>query len=168
MGTRYVITKEEAELIREYRKKVKDKREDKRLYAVQLRGEGMKNDEVAEKLDSDKRVISSWVRRYKEKGLEGLLTKKRTTGGHYNLTFEEEAELLKPFEERAQKGEMIETGEIKEAYRKVVGHSIGGGQIYMVLKRHGWRKIMPRSRHPKAADKEAVEASKKLKDDTTK
>lgn len=35
--------------------------------------------------------------------------------------------------------------------------------VYNVLKRHGWRKKMPRSRHPKAADQEACEASKKLR-----
>ncbi|MBR4040361.1 MAG: winged helix-turn-helix domain-containing protein [Clostridia bacterium] len=36
-------------------------------------------------------------------------------------------------------------------------------QIYYVLHRHGWRKIMPRSRHPKKASEEAIEASKNLK-----
>ncbi len=33
----------------------------------------------------------------------------------------------------------------------------------MVLKRKGWRKVMPRSKHPKKASPEAIEASKKLK-----
>ncbi|MDE7249890.1 MAG: winged helix-turn-helix domain-containing protein, partial [Lachnospiraceae bacterium] len=33
--------------------------------------------------------------------------------------------------------------------------------IYCVLKRHGWRKVMPRSRHPKKASEEVIETSKK-------
>ena len=33
----------------------------------------------------------------------------------------------------------------------------------MLLKRHGWRKVMPRSRHTKAASEEAREASKKIR-----
>lgn len=41
-----------------------------------------------------------------------------------------------------------------------VGHSIGNGQIYRALKRHNWRKVMPRSRHPKKASEEAINASK--------
>ena len=38
----------------------------------------------------------------------------------------------------------------------------GRGYIYMLLKRHGWRKVMPRAKHPKKADEEVIQASKKL------
>ena len=53
--------------------------------------------------------------------------------------------------------------EIVATYQKAVPHKISDMQIYSVLHRHGWRKIMPRSRHPKKASEEAIEASKKLK-----
>ena len=79
------------------------------------------------------------------------------------MSFEEEAAILAPFKERAEKGELVETSEIKTAYQKAVGHSIGTSQIYYVLHRHGWRKVMPRSRHPQKADEEVIETSKKLK-----
>jgi DNA polymerase-1 len=36
------------------------------------------------------------------------------------------------------------------------------GYVYRVLERQDWRRVMPRSRHPKAADEATVEASKKL------
>ena len=45
MGKTYEITREEMNEIKEYRRKIKNKDIDKRLYAVQLRGEGMKNAE---------------------------------------------------------------------------------------------------------------------------
>lgn len=32
-----------------------------------------------------------------------------------------------------------------------------------MLERHGWRKVMPRSKHPQKASEEAIEASKKIK-----
>nr|WP_218563717.1 winged helix-turn-helix domain-containing protein [Peptoniphilus indolicus] len=57
---------------------------------------------------------------------------------------------------------MVTAKEIEKAYVKLVGHSIGTGQIYRVLKRHGFRKIMPRSKYPKKASKEVIETSKKL------
>ena len=57
---------------------------------------------------------------------------------------------------------MVEISEIEEAYQEKVKHKIGNVQIYRVLRRHGWRKIMPRSKHPKKASEEAIEASKKL------
>ena len=67
------------------------------------------------------------------------------------MSVEEEASLLAPFKARAEKGEFVEIGEIEAAYQKAVGHSIGSSQIYYVLHRHGWRKVMPRSRHPLSA-----------------
>jgi len=79
------------------------------------------------------------------------------------MSVEEEAAILAPFKERAEKGEMVEISEIEKAYQSVVGHSVGNAQIYRVLHRHGWRKVMPRSRHPKRASEEVIEASKKLK-----
>ena len=56
---------------------------------------------------------------------------------------------------------MVSVRDIETAYQEAVGHSIGTGQIYYVLRRHGWRKIMPRSRHPKKASEEVIETSKK-------
>ena len=52
--------------------------------------------------------------------------------------------------------------DIKKKYEDKVDHKISSGQIYRVLKRHEWRKVMPRARHPKSAGPEAIEASKKL------
>ena len=43
-----------------------------------------------------------------------------------------------------------------------LGKDTGRVYIYMLLERHGWRKIMPRSKHPQKASDEAIEASKKL------
>ena len=78
------------------------------------------------------------------------------------MTLEEETAWLEPFREKAKKGQIVEVSEIKASYEQAVGHTIGGSQIYYVLHRNGWRKVMPRSQHPKKADKEVIEASKKL------
>ena len=56
---------------------------------------------------------------------------------------EEETLLLEPFREKAEKGEIVEVSEI------------------YALHRHGWRKVMPRSKHPKKASEEVIAASKK-------
>lgn len=52
-------------------------------------------------------------------------------------------------EERANKGQIITVNEIKHEYIKLVVHSIGNEQIYYVLKRHVWRKVILRSKNPK-------------------
>ena len=161
MPMTYIISKTQAEEIAGIRKTVKDKRVDKRLWAVQLRGEGMDNPEIAEKLDTSTKVISRWVSAYCNGGIEALMGGK-FGGNRRNISFEKETQFLSEFEALAKKGQLIEVSEIKQAYENLVGHSIGGGQIYRVLNRHGWRKVMPRSKHPKKASDEEVEASKKL------
>lgn len=79
------------------------------------------------------------------------------------MSAEEEAEILAPFKARAEKGEIVEVSEIRDAYQAAVDHPIGNSQIYCVLHRHGRRKVMPRSKHPKKAGEEVIATSKKLK-----
>ena len=74
---------------------------------------------------------------------------KKVIGNRRNLSIDEEKKLLSYFEEKANKGQLITVKEIEQEYIKLVEHSIATGQIYKVLKRHNWRKVMPRSKHPK-------------------
>ena len=78
------------------------------------------------------------------------------------MSYDEEEAFLTDYKKLAERGQLVEVSAIKQAYEEKVGHSIGKGQIYRVLHRHGWRKVMPRSKHPNKASDEAIEASKKL------
>ena len=161
MRNKYTITEENAKEIKVYRKQIKDKMTDRRMYAVQLVGEGMTYQAIADKLDCKVQQVGLWVKNFATKGIEGLNPKR---GGRYreNMTLEEEAKFLEQFKKQADAGQIVEVSEIKKAYDEIIGHVSGSGQIYYVLHRHGWRKIRPRSRHPKKASAEAIEASKKL------
>jgi transposase len=161
MPKTYRISAEQIEGVSKLRKKINDKQVDKRLRAVQLRGEGKDNHEIAEILETCSDVVSRWVSSYVKGGIEALMPKKHT-GRPRNISHEEEAELLAGFEKSAEAGQIVEVSDIKRAYEEKVGHRIGSGQIYYVLKRHNWRKVKPRSRHPKKASREVIETSKKL------
>ncbi len=161
MASKYRFSSEEIAAIKEARRVNKDKRAEARLKALELRAEGMKSKEVSQATGFHAAYVTTLVAKYRKKGLEAI------TGNHYggnrrNMSIEEEAAILAPFKARAEKGELVEIGEIEAAYRNAVGHSIGTSQIYYVLHRHGWRKVMPRSRHPQKADEEVIETSKKL------
>ena len=82
----YTISQEEAEQISATRKKIKDKSTDKRLYAVELRGRGMNNKEIAEILETSPKVVSRWVSAYKKDGIEALFNK-RKGGNHRNISY---------------------------------------------------------------------------------
>ena len=101
------------------------------------------------------------VAKYLEGGLAAIV-ENHYGGNHRNMSYEEETALLEPFSKKAEAGQMVEVTEMETAYREAVGHSIGTAQIYYVLHRHQWRKVMPRSKHPKKASEEVIEASKKL------
>lgn len=48
------------------------------MYAVQLRGEGLKNKEISEKLSIDKRMISKYVSLYRKGGIKSLENQPRS------------------------------------------------------------------------------------------
>ena len=161
MPKTYTVSNEDIQAIEKLRKENKDKQVDKRLRAVQLRGEGKKNAAIAVHLETSTDMVSRWISAFAKGGAEALLPKPRP-GRPTNISLEEEAKMLAEFEAKAEAGQVVEVSDIKAAYQEKVGHVIGSGQIYYVLKRHDWRKVKPRSRHPKKASPEAIEASKKL------
>lgn len=160
MKMKYIISEENAAEIKEYRKSVKEKYLDRRLHALQLLGEGVKPKDIAEKLDVDKRQISVWAKSFCERGgIEGFI-KKRGGRHHENMSLEQERQFVEQFTEKLEKGQITVTGEIREAYEKLVGHKVHPKQIYNVLHRHDWKKVVPKSRRPKKAAEEVIEASK--------
>ena len=162
MASRYKFSSTEIAEIEAVRKGNKNKRAEARLKALELRAKGKSSAEVAKETGFHPAYVTKLVQKYRDGGLEAI------SGNHYggnrrNMSVEEEAEILAPFKSRAEKGEMIEISEIKAAYQAKVNHQIGNSQIYFVLHRQNWRKVMPRSRHPKKAGEEVIETSKKLK-----
>ena len=158
---KYAFTHEEKQEIKAAREKSRDKNVEKRLEALEMRAEGHRNKEISEKTGFHTQYITVLVSRYKNNGLASI-TENHYHGNRRNLSYAEEEALLEPFCRDADAGKMVSVRDIEAAYREAVGHSIGTSQIYYVLHRHGWRKGMPRSKHPRKASDEAIEASKKI------
>ena len=161
MGSRYKFSEEEIKAIEQRRKKNKDKRAETRLKALEMRAKGATAKEVAGATGFHVAYVTQLVAKYREYGLEAI-SGNHYGGNHRNMSAKEELAILAPFKARAEKGEVVEISEIAKAYQSAVDHPVSRGQIYFVLHRHGWRKVMPRSRHPKKASEEEIAASKKL------
>lgn len=84
---------------------------------------------------------------------------------HQYLTPEEEEDFLRPFLAKAGVGGMLNAMEIKAAFEARVGKTVAKTTIYRLLDRSGWRKIVPRPRHPKS-DPAAQAAFKKTRNRT--
>ena len=161
MAKKYEISAEKMEELQSVRKRNRDKVIDRRLHALILHGEGHTGKEISAITGYSRQYLYELYKKYFANGLEAI------TGNHYggnrrNMSFEEEAAFLEQFIDDADGGRLTDVSAIKAAYDEKIGHETGHGQIYYVLHRHGWTKKMPRSKHPKSADPEAVEASKKL------
>ena len=69
---------------------------------------------------------------------------------HQHLSEDEEAQVLAPFIEQAAAGAVLKVADIRSAYEARVGQAVAESTVRRLLTRHGWRKVVPRPRHPKA------------------
>jgi transposase len=116
--------------------------------------------EMAASLGVSISLVQKVISLYNRGGAHALEIK--GCGGRYHeyLTKEEERAFLATFFEQAERGELATTKEIQLAYEARVGHKVHETTIYRLLDRGGWRKLMPRPRHPQA-DPQAQEQFKK-------
>ena len=113
-------TAKDLEIISKARKENKDKRAELRLHALQLRAEGKRSKEIAKVVGISAPYVSQLAAKYFAGGIEAI------SGNHYggnrrNMSVEEEVQILQPFYERAQKGDIIEISEIKGSSLEPVG-----------------------------------------------
>jgi len=95
-----------------------------------------------------------------DNGTSALVSKK--TGGRIrqNMTLEEEKLFLKAFDKVASNASMVVVNEVKDALERYLGRTVYLSSVYRLMHRHGWRKLVPRPRHPKQ-NKEVAEVFKK-------
>jgi transposase len=164
MPTTYEIGAADAAKVREAMKETKNKHAYRRLEVIALRGEGWSNAEIAEMTKYHMKRVSQIASLYCNEGIEAVASDGRKGGNHRNMTFAEEEEFLETFLGDAESGHILTIEQIADAYAKASRkETVVLSTVYRMLKRHGWRKLAPRSAHPKKASDEAIEASKKLK-----
>lgn len=122
------------------------------IYTTQVHPREAK--EIARDTGVSTSVVHKLIPEYNRYGVAAVETVGK--GGRYReyLTIEEEKELVEEFFERAAKGEIVTTKQIKLRYEERVGRQVHDTTITRLVQRHLWRKVMPRSEHPKADKKE--------------
>ena len=149
------------ESLKELLKKTKTKADFQRVQCVWLRALlGMSSDQVALAVGFSPATVKKLWSQYFSEGEEVLIGKGRGGRRRANMSLEEEEKILAHFFEEAKSGGVLVVNEIKIAYEDAVGRRVPKSTVYRMLARHGWRKIAPRPRHPKA-DPQKQEAFKK-------
>ncbi len=107
-------------------------------------------EEIARHCGVSKAMVHKVISSYNRLGLAAVETAGKGGRRRQYLTWEEEKEFLAPFFTQAEHGEIATVGQIWHAYAQHIGHEVDDSTIYRLLHRHGWRKLMPRPKHPKA------------------
>ena len=118
-----------------------------------------KADEIALHTGVSATTVHRVISTYNRLGPAALETPGKGGRRHQYLTLPEEKQFLAPFFAQAERGEITTVQEIQRAFEAQVGHEVAESTISRLLDRHGWRKLMPRPRHPQAS-KEAQEQFK--------
>ena len=92
--------------------------------------------------------------RFFREGETALINRKKHRERRQYMKREQEREFLEGFAQSALEGELVSVADIQQAYEKQIGRKVYTSTIYGLLHRHGWRKVTPRPRHPKADTRE--------------
>jgi transposase len=162
MGRRPDFSGEVMDAAREVARKTRDADELRRAMSVVLSGVmGLTLPRVGEMIGRSRATVARFHAEFRSWS-SGRQDKEKNWGGRRRayLTFEEEKEFLSGFFEVASRGGILVVSEVRTALEKRLGHKVAETTVYRMLERHGWRKIVPRRRHPKA-NKSAQEGFKK-------
>ena len=142
--SRFQMSAQEREAIRTAAGTTKDETVRRRLNVLLMRCDGYTVREIAERTGLQIDSIFKMCQRYREEGLESFATNKYG-GNHRALSEEQERRILSRFEKAAVAGQPVQAMEIKAAFDQARGRETGCGYIYMLLKRHGWRRVTEKS-----------------------
>jgi len=133
----------------------------KRLQALSWRMQGVSSSDVALQSGFSISKVARICANYMSSGIAGL--RNQYKGSQFRkLSKEAEAAAFEKLSEKAKSGQFVRVSELQAEFEKDTGVHYHPSAFYDLLARHDWRKVMPRRRHPKAADEATCEASKKL------
>ena len=125
--------------------------------------EPRKAEEIARHCGVSKATVHEVISTYNRLGIAAVETAGKGGRRREYLTLEEEEQFLAPFFARAESGAIATVAQIQAAFEEQVGHEVDDSTIYRLLNRHGWRKLMPRPRHPQANLQAQEQFKKNLK-----
>ncbi len=106
--------------------------------------------EIAKHTGSTTAMVHRVIASYNRAGVSAVETTGKGGRRRESMSLQEEEALLAPFMSQAESGEIATVRQIHQAVETQVGHQVHKSTISRLLKRHGWRKPVPRPVHPKA------------------
>jgi len=146
--------------IKQFMNTAKTKEEFRRWQSFYLISEkNLRAEEVADIVNVSVKTIYQWIY-YQNKGKDNTMQKQRGGRRKYLMSWQEEEAFLKELTAQSEKGAIVIIKYVKEKVEALLGHKISKDYPYDLLHRHGWRKITPRTKHPKSKFEDREEFKK--------
>lgn len=154
MGTAIQIRRSDFDAagLRREARRTKDVSASRRMLALALVLDGASRSDAAKSAGMDRQTLRDWVHRYNEQGLAGLFDKTGNVGPRPLLSSQQEAEVA----EWVRRGpDLAEHGVVRwrraDLAREIAakfGVVLAERSMSDVLRRMGFRRLVPRPRHP--------------------
>ena len=105
---------------------------------------------VAESLCVSRQAVWLWIAQYNQQGPAALSRAGRGGRRWAWLSWEEEERFLQRRQQAALRGQILTAPQLRAELEKLTQRRVSLAYVYRLLHRHGWRKLGPRPRHPKA------------------
>jgi transposase len=129
------------------------------LYMVQV-GKIDSAQIISPLVNLSKPSIYKIVEHYNKEGVKGVRYTARGGRRRSFLSIEQEEELLNTMGSKAQAGQIKTANDIRALVETKVGKPVSDDYLWDLLKRHGWKKKMPRPHHPQRNLSEQAEFKK--------
>ena len=106
------------------------------------------------------RTVTQWTWGYNKHGPDWLAVKRRGGRRRGLMSPAKERAFMESLLRDAEGAAFVTTAKIRAAAQRRLGREVSRDYAYDLLRRHGWRKVKPHTRHPKS-DPQAREDFKK-------
>jgi transposase len=119
------------------------------LYLIQVAG--LNNaEQIGTAVGVSKHTVYQLVRSYNKRGIEAIAKKPKGGRRRSLLSIDDEVSLMEELKKMAQSGQIHSVAAIRKHVETKVGNKVSDDYLWDLFNRHGWKKKMPRPRHPKS------------------
>jgi len=97
-----------------------------------------------------KHTVYQLVRTYNKRGMEAIAKKPKGGRRRSLLSIDQEKWLMDELKKMAHSGQIHSAAAIRKHVETKVGNKVSDDYLWDLFNRHGWKKKMPRPRHPKS------------------
>lgn len=109
-------------------------------------------EEISNILGVSRATLFTDLSKVKSSAESSTQSKSPGSGGRHNsyLTIDQESLFLSTWEKEVINGHILSIPKLHGSFNELIGAEVSKTTVYRMLHRHGWRKIQPDTKHPKA------------------